>query len=171
MTSSQDVWEMRRELGQQLAAPGTQAGLTQRELAPLTGYARSTLSDAELGRHHIARDFWERSERALDAGTVLTDRYDQIEAAAAAARVLARQAAQAARHPREPARPESLPQGGAIVQACPVCHHPLNAILVLTANPRRSRWPPKLAEGYRPPAPAASLPACKHLTGYQGGGC
>jgi transcriptional regulator with XRE-family HTH domain len=136
MTSPEDVWEMRRELGQRLASLWSQAGLTQREFAPLTGYARSTLSDAELGRHHLARDFWERSERVLNAGTVLTDRYDQIEAAAAAARALTRQAAQAARHPREPARPEPLPQAGSIVQACPVCHHPLNAILMLTAKPQ-----------------------------------
>jgi transcriptional regulator with XRE-family HTH domain len=135
MTSSEDVWEMRRELGQQLASLRSQAGLTQREFAPLTGYARSTLSDAELGRHHVARDFWERSERALNAGTILTDRYDQIETTAAAARALARQAAQAARHRQEPASPEPIPQGGAIVQACPVCHHPLNAILVLIAKP------------------------------------
>lgn len=158
MTGAEQVREMRQSLGRELAARRRDAGYSQRQLAPLTGYARSTLSDAELGRHHVRRDFWERCQRVLHAGGVLTGRYDQIEAVAAAWRAAAVRAAQAAREERAargeravrqeggaawPAVPATgdgdAPQApGSIVtvQECPVCHQPVAVITVLAAPPR-----------------------------------
>jgi transcriptional regulator with XRE-family HTH domain len=100
MTDADQVLQMRRGLGRELAARRRAAGFSQRQLAPLTGYTRSTLSDAELGRHHVRRDFWERCQRVLRVGGELTCRYDQIEAVAAACRAAAIRAAQAEREER-----------------------------------------------------------------------
>jgi transcriptional regulator with XRE-family HTH domain len=159
VTGAEQVREMRQSLGRELAARRREAGYSQRQLAPLTGYARSTLSDAELGRHHVRRDFWERCQRVLHAGGVLTGRYDQIEAVAAAWRAAAVRAAQAAREERaarheraaghEPAAswPAAAPAAGdsdvlqapagiVTVQECPACHQPVAVITVLAAPPR-----------------------------------
>ncbi len=138
---------MRRGLGRELAARRREAGFSQRQLAPLTGYARSTLSDAELGRHHVRRDFWERCQRVLRVGGDLTGRYDQIEAVAAAWRAAAVRAAQAAREERAAAWPVAssaevgnglgrTPDGVVTVQPCPACRQPLAVITVL-AGPAR----------------------------------
>lgn len=97
------ISEMRRALGRELAALREQASLTQRQLASLIGYSRSTIGDAELGRKHIPRGFWERSEIALNAGTVLSGRYDQIE--------------------RRPRQEPPL--------TCPACHEPLRVMLAV----------------------------------------
>jgi transcriptional regulator with XRE-family HTH domain len=158
VTGAEQVREMRRSLGRELAARRREAGYSQRQLAPLTGYARSTLSDAELGRHHVRRDFWERCQRVLHAGGVLTGRYDQIEAVAAAWRAAAVRAAQAAREERaargeraarhDPAAPWPPPAPAAgdgdapdapasvvTVQECPACHQPVAVITLLAAPP------------------------------------
>jgi transcriptional regulator with XRE-family HTH domain len=100
VTAAEQVREMRRGLGRELAARRRAAGFSQRQLAPLTGYTRSTLSDAELGRHHVRRDFWERCQRVLRVNGELTGCYDQIEAVAAAWRAAEIRAAQAAREER-----------------------------------------------------------------------
>jgi transcriptional regulator with XRE-family HTH domain len=158
VTGAEQVREMRQSLGRELAAWRRQAGYSQRQLAPLTGYARSTLSDAELGRHHVRRDFWERCQRVLHAGGVLTGRYDQIEAVAAAVRLAAVRAAQAEREERAaregraagddraavwPQAPSAAgdsdaPQAPAsimTVHECPTCHQPVAVITVLAARP------------------------------------
>jgi transcriptional regulator with XRE-family HTH domain len=151
VTSVEQVREMRRGLGRELAARRREAGFSQRQLAPLTGYARSTVSDAELGRHHVRRDFWERCQRVLRIGGELTGRYDQIEAVAAAWHAAVVRAAQAAREeraavwPAAPALPATpltgngavrSPAGVVTVQACPACRHPVAVITVLAAPPR-----------------------------------
>jgi hypothetical protein len=105
------------------------------------------LSDAELGRHHVRRDFWERCQRVLRVSGDLTGRYDQIEAVAAAWRAAAVRAAQAAREERAAAWPVALaaegdnglgrtPDGVVTVQPCPACRQPLAVITVL-AGPAR----------------------------------
>jgi transcriptional regulator with XRE-family HTH domain len=143
---AEQVREMRRALGRELAARRREAGYSQRQLAPLTGYARSTLSDAELGRHHVRRDFWERCQRVLGAGGVLTGRYDEVEAVAAAWRAAAVRAAQAAREQRAATGPGTRPPAGnpdspqappgiMTVQQCPACHQPLAVITILAAPP------------------------------------
>ena len=102
------VWEQRRALGRRLASLRSRAGFSQWEFAPLTGYSRSTLSDAELGRHRLRREFWQRCDEALTAGGVLTAAYDRIEVVATAVRRTARSQAQAARDEQASRRLQAL---------------------------------------------------------------
>jgi DNA-binding XRE family transcriptional regulator len=151
--------QMRRALGQQLAAMRNRAGLSQWELAPLTGYSRSTLSDAELGRHRLRREFWLRCDELLKADSRLVASYDRIEAAAAIMRQRARSRAELARDQDASARLQAVrpapapvsaadetgrapvsadgtgrgPAGSlAAMAACPHCHRPI-AVLVVPA--------------------------------------
>jgi hypothetical protein len=105
---SEHVWEQRRALGRRLAALRSRSGFSQWEFAPLTGYSRSTLSDAELGRHRLRREFWERCDEALASGGMLIAAYDQIEAQAMEVRRRARSRAQAAREEQASRRLQSL---------------------------------------------------------------
>src|SRR6202012_1765081 len=77
--SGESLQQMRRALGRQLAALRNRAGLNQWDLAPLTGSSRSTLSDADLGRHRMRRQFWVRCDELLKAGNGLGAGYDHIE--------------------------------------------------------------------------------------------
>ena len=128
MTVAEEVRQMRRALGQELARLRQAAGFTQRQFAPLTAYSRSTLSDAELGRSRVGRDFWERCQAVLQAGDTLTRRYDETEAVAAAHQAAAVHDARSARGP--------LSEVPVTVQVCPVCHQPVKVIL-LAGNPGR----------------------------------
>jgi transcriptional regulator with XRE-family HTH domain len=105
---SEHVWEQRRALGRRLAALRSRSGFSQWEFAPLTGYSRSTLSDAELGRHRLRREFWQRCDEALASGGMLIAAYDQIEAQAMEVRRRARSRAQAAREEQASRRLQSL---------------------------------------------------------------
>ena len=102
------IWEQRRALGRRLASLRSRSGFSQWEFAPLTGYSRSTLSDAELGRHRLRREFWERCDDALMSDSVLTAAYDRIEALAVAVRRTARSQAQAAREEQASRRLQAL---------------------------------------------------------------
>ena len=102
------VWEQRRALGRRLASLRSRSGFSQWELAPLTGYSRSTLSDAELGRHRLRREFWQRCDEALMSEGVLTSAYDRIEVVATAVRRSARRQAQAAREEQASRRLQAL---------------------------------------------------------------
>src|SRR6202012_6264719 len=93
---SERIWEQRQALGRRLAALRSRSGFSQWEFAPLTGYSRSTLSDAELGRHRLRREFWQRCDDALRADGALIGAYDRIEAQASVVRRSARSPAQAA---------------------------------------------------------------------------
>ena len=128
MTVAEEVRQMRRALGQELSRLRQSAGFTQRQFAPLTAYSRSTLSDAELGRSRVGRDFWERCQAVLQAGDTLTRRYDETEAVAAAHQAAAVHDARSARGP--------LAEVPVTVQVCPVCHQPVRVIL-LAGNPGR----------------------------------
>ena len=99
---------MRRALGRQLAAMRNRAGLSQWDLAPLTGYSRSTLSDAELGRHRLRREFWLRCDALLKADGRLVTAYDRIETAAAVISQRARSTAQLARDQHASARLQAV---------------------------------------------------------------
>jgi transcriptional regulator with XRE-family HTH domain len=148
---SERIWEQRRALGRRLAALRSRAGFSQWEFAPLTGYSRSTLSDAELGRHRLRREFWQRCDDALRADGALIAAYDRIEVQASAARRSARSQAQAAREeqasqrlhallPDEPglageARPAALestdPEAPrTVVERCPHCRQPVTVMIV-----------------------------------------
>ena len=82
---AETLTQLRRALGRQLAAMRNRAGLSQWELAPLTGYSRSTLSDAELGRHRLRREFWLRCDELLKADSHLVASYDRAPGGAPAA--------------------------------------------------------------------------------------
>ena len=69
-------------LSRALAALRRAAGLTQPELAALTGYSVTTVGHAETGRLWQARVFWEKADLALAADGELTRRYDAYRAAA-----------------------------------------------------------------------------------------
>ena len=105
---SDRVWEQRRALGRRLASLRSRSGFSQWDFAPLTGYSRSTLSDAELGRHRLRREFWERCDGALMTDGVLTAAYDRIEVVATAVRRSARSQAQAAREEQATRRLQAL---------------------------------------------------------------
>ena len=137
---SERIWEQRRALGRRLAALRSRSGFSQWEFAPLTGYSRSTLSDAELGRHRLRREFWQRCDDALRADGALTAAYDRIEVQATAARRSARLQAQAVREEQASARlhallPASEPvtdpdSPRAVVEQCPHCRQPVTVIIV-----------------------------------------
>ncbi len=156
---SEVLWQMRRALGRQLAALRNRAGFSQWELAPLTGYSRSTLSDAELGRHRLRREFWLRCDELLSAEGRLARSYDRIETTAALVRQQALTTAQVARDQRASARlravrplapgeagdrgPASGPDPAAsplASQTCPHCHQRIEVVIVPAApaaDPRR----------------------------------
>src|ERR1700729_534228 len=137
---SERIWEQRQALGRRLAALRSRAGFSQWEFAPLTGYSRSTLSDAELGRHRLRREFWQRCDDALRADGALTAAYDRIEVQATAARRSARLQAQAVREEQASARLHALLPAGepvtdpdsprAVVEQCPHCRQPVTVIIV-----------------------------------------
>ena len=144
---AETVTQLRRALGRQLAAMRNGAGLSQWELAPLTGYSRSTLSDAELGRHRLRREFWLRCDELLKADSRLVASYDRVESAAAVMRQRAGSTARLARgehaqaglqappenHHREPAAGEPA-ESLVTMEACPHCRRPI-AVLVVPAAP------------------------------------
>src|ERR1700744_181493 len=94
---SERIWEQRRALGRRLAALRSRSGFSQWEFAPLTGYSRSTLSDAELGRHRLRREFWQRGDAPRRPAGPLIAPYDGSEPQPGAPRRSARSQAQAAR--------------------------------------------------------------------------
>ena len=97
MRESQTVEKARCALGAQLAANRRAVGYSQAELAPLTGYSRSTIANVETGRQHVPLDFWQRADAAVNAGGVLAAANDEVEAAARHEREEAARAARAAR--------------------------------------------------------------------------
>ena len=68
-------------LSRALAALRRAAGLTQLELAALTGYSVTTIGHAETGRLWQSRAFWEKADLMLAADGELTRRHDAHRAA------------------------------------------------------------------------------------------
>jgi DNA-binding XRE family transcriptional regulator len=142
--SAESLLQMRRALGRQLAALRNRAGLSQWDLAPLTGYSRSTLSDAELGRHRLRREFWLRCDQLLKADSRLLASYDRIETAAAVLEQRARGSAQLAREQGATARLRAVqpvaadhepgPSSRVAMEACPHCRRPI-AVLIVPSPP------------------------------------
>jgi len=91
---------MRRDLGRQLAVLRRNAKLTQLRLAQLTGYSRSAISLAEIGRKNTTDHLWELCDRVLGTGGVLAEGIAQINAVSDAEEQAAIQAACDARHDR-----------------------------------------------------------------------
>ena len=138
---SEILGQLRRALGRQLAALRSRAGFSQWELAPLTGYSRSTLSDAELGRHRLRRQFWLRCDELLSGDGRLVGSYDRIETTAALIRQRAVSTAQVARDQRMPVRLRAVrpldrpdPVGSPLPsQTCPHCHQRIAVVIVPAA--------------------------------------
>lgn len=76
--SMDDVAEARRELGRLLAGLQTAAGLSQRKLAPLTGYSDSAVAKAETGRRSAGAEFWSSADAALQADGDLVRGYERV---------------------------------------------------------------------------------------------
>jgi transcriptional regulator with XRE-family HTH domain len=147
MSDSDNVAAMRRELGRQLAALRRQAGLTQEGLAAVTGFSRSTISVAEIGRQAHAREFWEACDKALDAGGVLAGGVDQIDSVRDAEQRAAAFAAQEAREAQALAalagagHHAGVTAGVTAVQPCPHCGRDVTVLttLVPAQRPRLSK--------------------------------
>ena len=142
MSDSDTIAAMQRELGRQLAALRREAGLTQHGLAALAGFARSTVSLAEIGRQCQAREFWQACDKALvTAEGVLTTGFEQIEAVRDAQHRATARAAQQAREARALAAFGQAQQAGgaaagvSAVQACPYCGHPVVVLTTLVPQP------------------------------------
>lgn len=78
MPSTRDVSLARVALGKRLADLRRRAGLSQRSLAPETGFSRSVLARAEKGHPHVSQDFWLIVDTALGARGELVGAHDQI---------------------------------------------------------------------------------------------
>lgn len=94
-----DLGSLKRTLGDLLAGHRAAAGLTQRELARVVGYARASVAGAETGSRVPAQAFWHRCDGVLAAGGDLIRAYSQLAVArgarkkAAVARAEAQRAA------------------------------------------------------------------------------
>jgi transcriptional regulator with XRE-family HTH domain len=73
------VVQARQELGRMLAAWRDAAGLTQRELARRVSYSRSSVANAEIGRHSNTREFWIRADHELNTKRALLAAYDDLD--------------------------------------------------------------------------------------------
>lgn len=148
MTAPETVTSMRRELGRQLAALRRQAGLTQADLAGLTGFSRSTVSVAEIGRQAHAREFWAACDKALGTGRVLTGGFAQVEAVRGTQQRAAARAAQEVREAQALAALAEARQHGRIettvtaVQACPRCGQDVIVLTTLIPSPAGPAAPP-----------------------------
>lgn len=79
-SGAEAVAEARKSLGRQLAAHREAAGLIQEQLARMILYGRSTVANAEAGYSNCSRTFWERCDRALDAGGAISRGYAEFKA-------------------------------------------------------------------------------------------
>jgi DNA-binding transcriptional regulator YhcF (GntR family) len=77
----QDAEDAARELSAGLIALRRAAGLTQRQLAALTGMSVTTVGHAETGRLWQSRQFWTAADAALAAGGRLLALHDACRAA------------------------------------------------------------------------------------------
>lgn len=69
-----------RALSAALAATRRAHGMTQPELAAVTGFSVTSIGHAETGRLWQSRQFWEKTDLALAAGGQLTRLYDAYQA-------------------------------------------------------------------------------------------
>jgi DNA-binding XRE family transcriptional regulator len=107
--ASDEIADFRLALGRLLADSRKAVGYSQEALAPLTGYARSTVANVEIGRQSVPRDFWTRCDEALGTAGTLTAQYDELERHVAMTRREAARTAQAERQER--VRRQNPPSG------------------------------------------------------------
>ncbi len=140
MADSELVAGMRWDLGRQLSAVRQRAGLTQHGLGVLTGYTRSAVSFAEIGRAKSAREFWRACDTTLNADGALIAGFDQVQAARESEQQAAALAAQTAREARavaafEAARQEARFPAASGDHECPHCGQPLMVITTVLPRP------------------------------------
>ncbi|MFG1954278.1 helix-turn-helix domain-containing protein [Micromonospora sp. NPDC048830] len=75
----EQIRDLQRALGRQLAHWRRAAGMTQTALAKRTAYSRSSVANVEIGRNTITRGFWERADRELRAQGTLVDAFDTLQ--------------------------------------------------------------------------------------------
>ena len=80
MIDPSEIMAARQALGRLLAEYRKAAGLNQYQLAPHTCYGRSTIANVETGRQNVPRDFWERCDRAVNAGGRLLAASERLDA-------------------------------------------------------------------------------------------
>ena len=124
----------RRHLGRQLAAWRLKAGLTQRELAYLTGHDRSRIAHAEAG-DRASRDLLEAADRALGAGGRLSAGHDAITAATAASETSRRARSRAALLAAGDGPPVPAAAVSTIEGTCPSCGQRLAVRVVVSLLP------------------------------------
>jgi transcriptional regulator with XRE-family HTH domain len=73
------VAQARRDLGRMLATWREAARLTQVQLARRVSYSRSSVANAEVGRHSNTGEFWVRADHELNAKGALLAAYDDLE--------------------------------------------------------------------------------------------
>ena len=100
MTEPDETTALRVTLGRRLAERRQAAGYSQTAFAPMTGYARSTVANVEVGRQNVPRDFWQRCDLALGTGAMFVAGYDDLQAAHRRRRDAVARAAQAERRAR-----------------------------------------------------------------------
>ena len=71
----------KRALGQQLTALREAAEIGQQQVARRTGYSRSSVAHAEVGRQLLTREFWQTADELLQADGALLASYEQVRAA------------------------------------------------------------------------------------------
>ncbi|MFJ8685493.1 helix-turn-helix domain-containing protein [Micromonospora wenchangensis] len=77
--TSEQIRDLQKALGRQLAHWRKAAGMTQAALARRTAYSRSSVANVEIGRNAITRGFWERADRELRTQGSLVDAFDTLQ--------------------------------------------------------------------------------------------
>ncbi|HTR94794.1 MAG TPA: GntR family transcriptional regulator [Trebonia sp.] len=111
--AERDLAAAARALSAGLAARRRAHGLTQPELAVLTGVSVTTVGHAETGRLWQSRRFWEHADAILDAGGGLLRLHDAYRQAVAAAAQTARDGAPPGARPQAFAEVAGRPRAGA----------------------------------------------------------
>ncbi|GIJ12612.1 helix-turn-helix domain-containing protein [Micromonospora andamanensis] len=75
----EQIRDLQKALGRQLAHWRKAAGMTQAALARRTAYSRSSVANVEIGRNTITRGFWERADHELRAERTLVDAFDRLQ--------------------------------------------------------------------------------------------
>ncbi|MFC3736939.1 helix-turn-helix domain-containing protein [Paractinoplanes deccanensis] len=131
----EQVREAFRVLGVRLAAARKAEELTQQKLAAKIPYSRSTVANVEMGRHEIARAFWEHVDPVVRARGVLLAAYDEASALSRQVRALEELRRGGADSPQDAA---GLPERGASSAGHPATSGPVAAVagaVTLTVTP------------------------------------
>lgn len=74
----EQIRDLQKALGRQLAHWRKAAGMTQAALARRMAYSRSSVANVEIGRNTTTRGFWERADRELRAEGTLVNAFHTL---------------------------------------------------------------------------------------------